>query len=264
MGFQPIFSPQAIRSIGLLAGFVVLINGCSSEPAGDVGPPAAQPASATAATVANATLPAVAEATHELFVLGSSASGITSQTTLDDLRQRYGSQYVTTGLVPGVEGDELPGAILFPSDTTRRAYLYFSDGRQLKNLMTVRIKDAPTKWRTSHGVTNGTNSTELRKLNGASFSFIGMNWDFGGWIDQWNDGQLGQRQFGDAQVLIRISPAFNYRGGFAYPLGDRRFDSEHPGLQQAPAIVTEIGLRVGASASHVREQSTQTTNTSTP
>lgn len=75
------------------------------------------------------------------------------------------------------------GVILFPEDSTRRAYICWRDTVALAGPTLVRILDPGTRWRTMNGITIGTALAELERDNGRGFAFNGFEWDLGGYVD---------------------------------------------------------------------------------
>ena len=73
---------------------------------------------------AMATPPATTDKPESLLVLPGK---LRRDTTIADLQGQYGPGNVRIGDVPGPEGSTEQGAILFPDDPARRAYVYFHD-----------------------------------------------------------------------------------------------------------------------------------------
>ena len=67
--------------------------------------------------------------------------------TLASLRARFGDANIRVEMIPGAEGEEARGIVLFPDDPTRRAYLHFADTENLEGLALVRIVDSDSTWR---------------------------------------------------------------------------------------------------------------------
>jgi hypothetical protein len=61
----------------------------------------------------------------------------------------------------------------------------------------------------------------LEKLNGKPFSFSGFDWDLGGWVTNWNGGQLEGKG-----LMIRLSG----EGYGAELSGDRTLNSNDPAV----------------------------------
>lgn len=196
-------------------------------------PVAEQPAPAAAATTApqNAApapeSPVATPAATALVLPGDFAP----DTSLDQLRQRYGAANVRQGKTPDAEGEESAGVILFPDDPAKRAYLYFQNEKTLTGLSVVRVLDRESTWTLDNGVRMGMPLAELVSLNGKPISFYGLEWDYGGTIVDFHNGKLDARK--DEQVGRSAALGFVDVGGQAVPegrtpSGDRVYSSADP------------------------------------
>ena len=146
-------------------------------------------------------------------------------TTVADLERAFGAAQVQVGAVPGAEGTTQRGVILFAGDPSRRAYVYFEDEQALRGLHQVGVNDAGSQWRLDNGVRIGMSLVELVRRNGRPVRFLGLDWDYGGYVSDWNGGALAPRE-GD---LVRRSVRLAGNGtGEAYPVGDEEFSSDDP------------------------------------
>lgn len=165
---------------------------------------------------------------------------------VDTLRKRFGAAQVQIGEVPGAEGEMFRGIILFPEDSTRRAYLYFQDETALRGLSLVRVFESDTRWRLDNGITMGMPLAELVKRNGRPIEYSGLDWDYGGAVSDLHGGALTP----PANVAIRR----NWRLGSAnserewpenaYPIGDATFSSDDPKYpdQGKNVVVRELSV----------------------
>ncbi|NUO76476.1 MAG: hypothetical protein HOQ32_10715, partial [Lysobacter sp.] len=171
--------------------------------------------------------PAAAPATTALVLPGDFAP----DTTPDQLRQRFGAANVRLGKVPGAEGEEFPGVILFPDDPNKRAYLYFQNEQTLQGLSLVRVLDRESTWTLDNGVRMGLPLAELVALNGKPISFYGLEWDYGGTIVDYHGGKLDARK--DEQVGRSASLGLRDNGdqgipNGATPVGEGTYSSADP------------------------------------
>ena len=202
-------------------------------------PPAATPSPGSPPTpgsvaVANDALPATAT-----YVLPGEFA---PDTGIAQLESRFGKDNVRIGDVPGAEGETSRGAILFPDDPARRAYVYFQDEDKLSGLQLVRVVDASSRWRLASGVRVGMPLSELVALNGKPIRFYGFDWDYGGTITDWRGGALQPAQGKDAIFLgIRLNHLED-APDHAYPIGEGEFSSDdrHYPKLGAIAIVGEV------------------------
>jgi hypothetical protein len=155
------------------------------------------------------------------------------ETTIADLQALYGPDNVRVGDVPGPEGSTEQGAILFPDDPARRAYVYFHDdmphdGTQPRRLASVQVFDPESRWQLERGVRIGMPFDALRSVNGKPFRFGGLGWDYGGYVD-WNGGILARRDGDLVEIGVRLD-AYDQAQVDAdtYPIGEGVYSSDDP------------------------------------
>lgn len=209
---------------------------------------APQPAS-NAAPSPTVRAPRAPRGPAELAVRGDSANDARAATmrledlvraddTYDSLRARFGTDVVRETL-PGGEGEEVAGWVLFPKDPTRRIEIYPDEAGTHPASMLVR---EPSTWVRTDGVHAGMTSTDLAALNGRPFVFAGFGWDYGGVVTDWKGGALahGGRFVGPVTLCEPDNPPEDY------PSGDRDFDSDLPVLKTRPAKVCNFGVTLDA------------------
>jgi hypothetical protein len=150
--------------------------------------------------------------------------------SLESLQERFGAANVRVEDIPVAEGEMTRGAVLFPDDPSRRAYVHFNDTEQLEGLAYIRIVDPESTWSLGEGLRMGTTLAELVARNGAPIEFSGFGWDYGGAIAGFRGGKLEPRSAHGPQTGFRLSP----RPGLdpelenALPNGDATFSSDDP------------------------------------
>jgi hypothetical protein len=158
------------------------------------------------------------------------------------LQRRFGAGNVRAGEVPGAEGETVHGAILFPDDPSRRAYLYFQDTRALHGLSLVQVLDTPSRWHFDNGVAPGMPLARLLVLNQRPIRFTGFDWDYGGAISDWNGGRLQQPDDDPVRRGIRLTHGEAPDG--AYPLGDDTFSSDDPRYPRLGEVVSVDAISI--------------------
>lgn len=147
------------------------------------------------------------------------------------LKQLFGAANVRIDdHLPGPEGEEFRGVILFADDPTRRAVLHYQDERQLRGLAYVSVREPDTRWRLDNGIVMGMRLSELARLNGKPIRFSGMGWDYGGTITDWNGGKLASR---DGDPVMRGARLGEVPGALAaqadaVPSSDADYASDDP------------------------------------
>jgi hypothetical protein len=189
---------------------------------------AAPPASsATAGATASASA-----ATTQAELLDTVA---TATDTLPSLRDRYGAANIKAEKVPGAEGEELPGWILYPDVPERRVYIYPDESGTHPSLL--RVLDGESTWRRSDGIRMGMTLAELVVRNGRPIQFSGFGWDYGGAIHDWHGGALEKGAGG-----LTLCPPEFADGQYPenYPSGDAEFSSADALVVRYPPTVCEF------------------------
>jgi hypothetical protein len=167
-------------------------------------------------------------------------------TTVETLRKRFGDVQVKVGNVPGAEGEAFKGVILFPDDSTRRAYLYFQDEQALHGLSLMRVFEPDTRWRLDNGIAMGMTLDVLAKRNGRPIEYTGLGWDYGGTVTDLHDGALTPPG-NDAVMRSWKLGAKDAEGGAAsnaHPIGEGTFSSDDPRYpeQGRNVVVRELSI----------------------
>lgn len=220
-----------------------LLSACQRPQFSETDAPANPPAKAaadTSTTTTQATKPA--GHTAEYMLPGDFAP----DTDVSALRKRFGDAHVRVGDVPGAEGEQSRGIVLFPDDSTRRAYLYFQDEESLHGLRLVRVYDADTRWRLDNGIAMGMPLSELVERNDRPIEYTGLGWDYGGTVSDLHGGALTPPA-NDAVVRGWRLGAADSEHGYArkaYPVGEATYssdDSRYPD-QGRNVIVRELSV----------------------
>jgi hypothetical protein len=151
-------------------------------------------------------------------------------TTVETLRKRFGDSQVQIGKVPGAEGETFRGVILFPDDSTRRAYLYFQDEQALRGLSLMRVFEPDTRWRLDNGIAIGMTLGELVERNGRAIEYTGLGWDYGGTVTDLHDGTLAPPGNDAVMRSWKLGPKDieHEAAANAYPVGEGTFSSDDP------------------------------------
>ena len=156
-------------------------------------------------------------------------------TDIERIARRFGKGNVRIGEVHGAEGERVDGAVLFPDDPARRAYLYFEDAQRNTGLSLVRVFDEGSRWHLDNGIGLGTPLSKLVALNGKPIRFFGLDWDYGGAISDWDGGRLAP-----GNDPVRRNMTLGARADIGqrhYPMGDGEFASDDP---EYPDLGTDL------------------------
>jgi hypothetical protein len=201
--------------------------------------PTAPAQGSTLASAMSANAPAPSIINLNLLDIGVA----TAKDTLASLRQRYGADNIKDGDVPGAEGEELAGWILYPDDPKRRVYIYLDEAGVHPSLL--RVLDPESQWNRSDGIHMGLSLTRLVELNGKPIQFSGFGWDYGGAIHDLHGGGLERKKIG----LLTLCPPDFPDGKYPdnYPSGDAEFSSDDALVRRYPPVVCEFGVVLDAN-----------------
>ncbi|WP_426615828.1 hypothetical protein [Bradyrhizobium sp. McL0616] len=167
------------------------------------------------------------------------ASPIAPDDTERSLKQRYGKEAVVQDL-PGAEGENYKGLVLFPKATDRRIEIAFTDDKARRvSGLTLRDSAKTSRW-SVNDIAIGSSLADVQKANGKPFLVNGFEWDYGGFVTDWKGGALGRPLQGGCTVTVRFDK------NAAAPkslLGDGvKAASDNATLVKWAPVVTEIGV----------------------
>ncbi len=133
---------------------------------------------------------------------------------------------------------EYPNTLLFPDSENQVEFVWVDDSVNFSGLAYIEINGQKTDWKTTEGITLGTQLKTLEDLNKKPFIFYGFGWDYSGTVD-WDEGHLSDR---------KISVCLEYPGETIPPefeglLGDHDIKSNSELAQKANPIVRQITMR---------------------
>ena len=209
---------------------------------------ARKPGEATTIAAAPAPAPGAYELSCAAFASATGAS----------LEQRFGAANVVQQNIPGAEGEESPGTVLFPNDPSRRVEIMWNDtpGRTSPASITVSgTQGQHSQWTGPHGLVLGENMTDVERANGGAFILYGFEWDYGGAVTDWRGGAFAPQD--NCHVHVGFQPG----GDAGRASGDSAFRSDSTEMRNTHPYVSEIGVSfVGTPrAQNNQTQSDQTT-----
>ena len=151
-------------------------------------------------------------------------------TTRQALAARFGKANVREETFDGAEGiGTYPALVLFPDDPSQRLELVLDAEDKDAPIQELRVRAPGSRWRDASGLRMGMTLSELVALNGAPISFYGLEWDYGGTVQDWHGGKLANAA--GAALFRRVT--LRARAGTspdAVPIGDSVFRSDDPRL----------------------------------
>jgi hypothetical protein len=231
------------RGIGAACLLALWLGGCDAP---GTTPVETAPATTTptVAAPAPATPPATAAPGADTGFVALDASVVAATDSFATLQARLGAGNVVAGQVPGAEGEEFAGWIVFPDDPARRLHVYLDDAGAHPSLL--RVLDRESRWQRSDGIRMGVTLAELAARNGAPVGFTGFDWDYGGSCCDWHGGRLERDPPTGGMTLC--PPVTDATAGPGYPMGDAQFDSNHPWVVAHPPAVCEFAVALAPPA----------------
>lgn len=124
-------------------------------------------------------------------------------TTRLELEARFGKTNLRVETFPGAEGDgSYPVLVLFPDDPRKRLELVQGEDNSEATVQELRVASDGSLWHDATGLHTGMTLAELVALNGAPVSFYGLDWDYGGAVQDWHGGKLANAN--DATIFRRV------------------------------------------------------------
>lgn len=174
-------------------------------------------------------------------VLGERVGPVTVRSTATELAEKLGAENVVTEDVYIGEGQSETATILYPGSRKEMTVFWF-DLDTLSNPSMVRISRPGSPWVSPGGLTIGSTIKDLHEANGGTFKLYGFDWDYGGQISSWNDGELEKDHPLGRLFLGTMSydPNFWDEGGTIEVVGDAVFSSAHPDFAKIETTLSEI------------------------
>lgn len=197
-------------------------------------PPASDTGSADAPDATDTTeLSTEAEADGPAYVIkpGEGFGAITAEADRAQLEAAYGPRSMIEQDFYIGEGYSEPGLAVFPGTSEEVEVLLESGG----GFVLAQVSHPESSWQTEEGLRIGTTMQELESLNGKPFEFTGLDWDYGGRVTDWKDGNF------PTGFLVTLDWSMPVQGNHTegLPLGDGIFSSaDYPDL---PLKVVSIG-----------------------
>lgn len=181
------------------------------------------------------------EVPAETWVLPGSLGPLTTRLQLD---ARFGKDNVREETFPGAEGiGSYPALVVFPDEPRKRLELVLDADNPDAPIRELRVRGPDSRWHAASGLRAGMSLADLVALNAAPVSFYGLQWDYGGTVQDWHGGRLanavGNPLFHRVTLVARKDA-----GDVALPVGDTTFrsdDAKWPTIGK-DLVVAELGI----------------------
>lgn len=197
------------------------LSGCSQPPTSTTAPSATANPARAAADALELTCAAFADA------------------TLESLQARFGAANVINAKLPGGEGEEYEGTVLFPNDPTRRLEISWRDAAHHVGVSGAHVSGGEgvlSQWSGPRELTLGESMADVQAANGKAFQVSGFDWDYGGVVTEWNGGAFAPANNCVTQV------GFDARAGGNQAEGDANFASDSAAMKSRNPYVSSFGV----------------------
>ncbi len=158
------------------------------------------------------------------LVTDSSWGPIGRSADMAELQRLYGKDNIKDEWICGPEcADTILVTKVFP-DQTHEITVYWDDSAFHKKIMMLEVFRDGTPYHTVHGLKNGSTLNDLLKVNGQKITFSGFSWDYGGFIQSYNNGALEK-----SPINFRLE----YRGNAMDLDGDIELNTDMPHVKKA-------------------------------
>jgi len=149
--------------------------------------------------------------------------------------------YAEIGTIPGAEGMETQGVLIFPNDPRRRVeVLFFDDAMTQISSVIVR---GDSQWTGPNGLHIGSSLGDVEAANSKPFKLSGFDWDYGGYVNDLRGGKLDH--IGKCTFGVRFGIPDTRREASPIPdsvMGDRTLMSNNIDVIRAAPVVEELSV----------------------
>jgi hypothetical protein len=172
------------------------------------------------------------QAVDHTFVLDSLLNYDSEQ----ELINRFGNENIGRDTAWYPEGMGMYMVTLLYPGTPNEVTFSWLDSASYMGLDEIRVLSDSSQWNT-RGVMIGTTLTELIQLNGGHFTFSGFDWDYGGFTNWGDDGNLR-----GVTVRLKSSEEMMAQEQLDSLIGDRTVFSKSTAARLNNPVVSEIRL----------------------
>jgi len=152
----------------------------------------------------------------------------------------FGRKNVRQETVYEPEGVEVRASIVYPDDPSRRLVVLWADEKGLRR--PARIDLEGSSWSGPRGLTVGTPIEIVETMNGKPFVLYGFEWDYGGRIDTWNGGALGNLPGGCVFTPVFETDRKAPTEALDAVAGDSQFASDSKAMKAARPRIRSLSL----------------------
>lgn len=167
-----------------------------------------------------------------------------------ELIERFGAENVVWDTVFLAEGFKSMSTLLYKG-TCDQVEIIWKNSKTKEGVKKVTLKAmydeteekyiAFSHWKTSYNIMLGTTLKELQDLNGTPFIFLGFGWDYGGYITEFNGGNLSK-----LPIELHLEYVNNKNGitnsDYDMLMGDNEYNSDDAEAQRLNPVVVSISI----------------------
>lgn len=165
------------------------------------------------------------------------AGPVTGKDTAQTILERFKGDAEIADL-PGAEGETMKGVALYPNDPSKRIDIYFFDAEMTQ--ISLLSPGAEAKGWSVYGLKPGMAMKDIVAANGASFSFYGFGWDYGGYVTDLNDGKLAHTEDG-CHIGLRFEIAED-QGLPTTLAGEVELSSSDPAVMTLNPVLSSVSI----------------------
>lgn len=163
--------------------------------------------------------------TDSLLITDSSWGAIDATTDMTGLQNIFGVPNVQDERICGPEcADSLDVTKVFPGKNNE-IVVYWEDSAYHKKIAFLESYQEGSPYRTANGLKAGSTLNDILKINGQKITFSGFDWDYGGFIQSYNNGRLDS-----SPVNFRLEPRGNVGDSLS---GDTELNTDMPVVKKA-------------------------------
>ncbi len=168
-------------------------------------------------------------------VPGEKVGLINKNFTEGEIIKAYGKENVSRQEISVGEGNVTTATVVFPK-TANEIFVSWQLDKPFQVITEILIENEKSPWGTSQGVHIGTTVDKLMEINGRDFKFAGFEWDYSGYTNDWQGGNISKN------LVVFLEPN-NPEAVYPDLLGDGLFSSKHPKAKMAGLKVRAMIIR---------------------
>jgi hypothetical protein len=174
-----------------------------------------------------------------------SCSVFPMDTSESDLIARFGAGNVTSAPVIGLDDGPSEGTVLFPDRADARLEILWDRRETKRRPAWIMVKGEHSRWRTTNGITLGTDLLTLEQANRRPFRLAGLQSEGQGAVISWAGGRLEAPDTDGCRVTIYMGLRYDGTEDFALMRqvgSSREYSSGHPAMQKLNPRVAVVKI----------------------